>query len=577
MKNWFFSVTLWAALAPIAFSNGQSLVNAELRQAKIGGEFGLKVKANDAGIYHGAFINAYGSSGLKSTMQELLDAEESLGERIHWATISVEWTDAVSLPYQIVKGVYDSGRLPLLQIRPYLGEQNASPSANAGSALVDLISGKFDSQLIESFKLLSKTVGSDGNKVPVLISFAPNANVEWESWSGYGYGAGSTDQYGDSTYPDGPEIYRDAYRHLIDMARKAGADNVTWVMQYNAINFPAEAWNAKKNYYPGSDYIDWIAVNVWGAQSEDGIQWWESFSDILQSPVAGYESAYEELTAVDNKKPLALSGFASIEDPNQPNAKAEWIAEALQSIGSTFTAFKSVSYWNEGAWKNGLELSVQSSSGAQSAYKDNLAKLLSLVELNLNGKLYRNEVGADISIPEEDWYGPDFKLFAGIYSNQYGNSEVNVDAWGDQPVSKSVVTEGFFDTSADGYPYLRLSSRKAPKYRLGVGLIPQKNTAYLSFDDNPVAVDQRSRLHFQLKGGELGLPFSIEVLDQSWKPIAVQQFVFKSPGSASRGYTKYYIDLDGLKTVTAVAALKLSYLNKTAVNLEIDGIYIELK
>ncbi len=65
-----------------------------------------------------------------------------------------------------------------------------------------------------------------------------------------------------------PEIYVKAYRHIVDVLRKKGADNVAFVWHsyasepYN--NYKLEAW------YPGDDYVDWIGISVFGhAYSED--------------------------------------------------------------------------------------------------------------------------------------------------------------------------------------------------------------------------------------------------------------------------------------------------------------------
>lgn len=89
-------------------------------------------------------------------------------------------------------------------------------------------------------------------------------------WSGRYDGAGAT-SFGDPTWPDGPEHYRDAYRHIIDIFRQEGATNVTFVFQTNTIDggyLPGSYWEPfqqMKHYYPGDDYIDWLGLSAAGS------------------------------------------------------------------------------------------------------------------------------------------------------------------------------------------------------------------------------------------------------------------------------------------------------------------------
>ena len=51
---------------------------------------------------------------------------------------------------------------------------------------------------------------------------------------------------------------------------KAEADNILWVFHVNYNDWPNESWNRFENYYPGDDYIDWLAVSIYGAQQPSG-------------------------------------------------------------------------------------------------------------------------------------------------------------------------------------------------------------------------------------------------------------------------------------------------------------------
>lgn len=57
-----------------------------------------------------------------------------------------------------------------------------------------------------------------------------------------------------------PEEYVKAYRHVVDLIRKKGVDNVAFVWHsYASKPFKNHALSA---WYPGDDYVDWVAISV---------------------------------------------------------------------------------------------------------------------------------------------------------------------------------------------------------------------------------------------------------------------------------------------------------------------------
>lgn len=59
-----------------------------------------------------------------------------------------------------------------------------------------------------------------------------------------------------------PEEYVKAYRHVVDLMRAKGVDNIAFVWHSYASkpfkDYPLSAW------YPGDDYVDWVAISVFG-------------------------------------------------------------------------------------------------------------------------------------------------------------------------------------------------------------------------------------------------------------------------------------------------------------------------
>jgi len=67
------------------------------------------------------------------------------------------------------------------------------------------------------------------------------------------------DTLGEVMCLDGPERYRDAARHIHDLVESECSDCVTWVA--GAGNDFSE--NGYKKYYPGNEYIDWHAFDIY--------------------------------------------------------------------------------------------------------------------------------------------------------------------------------------------------------------------------------------------------------------------------------------------------------------------------
>lgn len=96
-----------------------------------------------------------------------------------------------------------------------------------------------------------------------------------------------TGQYGDPSQMDGAERVRDATRHVIDIFREEGADNVTW-FQYIGSSFRD---NPDRDYHPatlyaGDAYIDWVGSSVYAediAEAEEALTQshaaWSSITD----------------------------------------------------------------------------------------------------------------------------------------------------------------------------------------------------------------------------------------------------------------------------------------------------------
>ncbi len=312
----------------------------------------IKLKPVDEKIYHSAFPYL-GNTEDKVSVEKIRDFEALAGKKIVWVYFSNHWFYGIEFPKENIKTIISEGKIPFVRLMPwsdfYLEEPDYTYS------LLDIIDGKFDPQLIQWAGSVKKV------NFPVLIDFGVEMNGDWFPWSGYFYGGGEKKKYGDPNYPDGPEIFRDAYRHIIELFRKRGVKNVTWFIHYNGIPSPNEWWNKFKYYYPGDDYIDWVGLSIYGAITPD--EETIKFSKI-------FESALSEIREFTNK-PIAILEFGMVEKGN--SEKSEWLKEAFDTILKHKDDVKAISYWHE-SWENDdgtiSDLRIDSSEESLEVYRE---------------------------------------------------------------------------------------------------------------------------------------------------------------------------------------------------------------
>jgi mannan endo-1,4-beta-mannosidase len=120
------------------------------------------------------------------------------------------------------------GALPLVQIDP------------TRISLAAIASGQYDDYL----RSYADSVRSFGHKV--VLGFGHEVNGPWFSW-------GWTHTHA--------KVFVAAWRHIVDVFRQQGADNVVWMWTINvdpphdnAIQNPARWW-------PGSAYVNWVGID----------------------------------------------------------------------------------------------------------------------------------------------------------------------------------------------------------------------------------------------------------------------------------------------------------------------------
>jgi mannan endo-1,4-beta-mannosidase len=126
--------------------------------------------------------------------------------------------------------VKDNGAVPFIQMEP------------SNINLAAIASGAFDTYL-ETF---ATDVANYGAKTGqgVIIGFGHEMNGFWYSWA---------------HRHTSPAVFVAAWRHVVNVFRQQGADDVTWLWTVNIIDRPSIPSPAP--WWPGSSYVTWVGID----------------------------------------------------------------------------------------------------------------------------------------------------------------------------------------------------------------------------------------------------------------------------------------------------------------------------
>jgi len=286
-------------------------------------------------LYHGVYPG--GTTGAEDdiTPASVAAYEQSAGKTAAWIYFSHNWYQGREFPRATVNWIRERGSVPY--IRLMLRSTDQEEVAESTYTLARILTGDFDADLG------AWAEGARSNGDPLIVEWGTECNGQWFPWNGVWNGGGTTAGYGDPSVPDGPERFRDAFRHIVQVARSRGANNLVWVFHANTDDVPAETWNRLENYYPGDQWVDWIAVSVYGAQTPMDDEW-PNFTDSMAA-------VYPRLAALSADKPIVLAEFG-VTSGNPRGDQAQWAEDALASITSLrWTRLIGFSWWNE-KWQN---------------------------------------------------------------------------------------------------------------------------------------------------------------------------------------------------------------------------------
>ncbi len=152
-----------------------------------------------------------------------------------------------------------------------------------------------------------------------------------------------------------PGDYARAWQHVHDIFNQVGANNVTWVWCPNIVS---QGTTSLASLYPGSEYVDWVAMDGYNWASAHGNPWM-SFSQV-------FGQTYNELLQVAPGKPIMVGETASLENGG---SKADWISNMLQKeLPKNFPMIKALVWFNWNDNDSNLSWPVESSVASIAAF-----------------------------------------------------------------------------------------------------------------------------------------------------------------------------------------------------------------
>ena len=275
-------------------------------------------------LYHGVFPGGRTGEEDDITLTDLTSYEQAVGKPAAWVYFSNNWYQDRTFPLETATWIRRTGAVPF--IRLMLIDSWEQPRTNRNFPLARIAAGDFDRDF-QAWARAAKAFGS-----PLLVEYGVEVNGYWFPWNGKHNGGSK-----------GPELFRKAYRHIIEVMRDEKADNIKWVFHVDVDDNPRKDWNRFENYYPGSQYIDWIGFSAYGAQTPTSDEW-PNFRELV-------DPIYHRLKSLAAGKPIMVLEFG-VTAGHPKVDQAQWAKAALTDLLSgRWPEIQGFSWWNE-AWEN---------------------------------------------------------------------------------------------------------------------------------------------------------------------------------------------------------------------------------
>jgi hypothetical protein len=242
-----------------------------------------------------------------------------------------------------VNKVISEGYVPLITLEDHF--VNAGPGFRQPN-LYSIVEGHFDAFFADWAKQIKKVDGV------VMLRILHEFNGDWYPWC-------------IAKNDNNPQLLIRAFRHIHDIFNAQEVTNVRFIWCPNSMSFPQESWNFIMEAYPGDEYVDYVALDIYNGAGKDNSVW-RSFR---KEGIENYYILSERLP----QKPLLICETASRErrgDESQTaQNKPEWIRDMSEALSTDMSRIKLLTWFNE---KESFK--VNSSPASQKAFLNYVMK-----------------------------------------------------------------------------------------------------------------------------------------------------------------------------------------------------------
>jgi hypothetical protein len=165
------------------------------------------------------------------SFQPIAEFAQAAGRRPNLVESFTGWSESFDTAF--ADTLHRHGIIPLVQIDP------------TDASIAAIAAGDYDPYL----RAYADAVADYGN--PVVIGFGHEMNAPWYPW-GFGHVK--------------PVTFVAAWRHLVQVFRQEGADNVTWLWSIQA---DGRGTGPIGEWWPGPDYVTWVGIDGFYVRPSD--------------------------------------------------------------------------------------------------------------------------------------------------------------------------------------------------------------------------------------------------------------------------------------------------------------------
>jgi beta-mannanase len=219
-----------------------------------------------------------------------------------------------------INKVIEAGYIPMITLEDHFVK--TSPSTKQPN-LYSIVEGHFDGFFKQWARQIKQVKGV------VLLRILHEFNGDWYPWCTVNNGKN-------------PDVLVRAFHRIVNAFRSEGVNNVRFIWCPNSMSIPQERWNFIMEAYPGDEYVDFVALDIYNGAGKSLL--WRSFRK------EGIEN-YFVLTQRFPTKPLLICEVASRErresESGSMQNKGEWIRQMSSALQTDMAQIRLLSWFNE--------------------------------------------------------------------------------------------------------------------------------------------------------------------------------------------------------------------------------------